>query len=58
MDEPWTELMHELGRVVESSGRMLQRKHPLSKQDLTHLRDTLNHAASTIQIVRDDTFKE
>lgn len=56
MDAEWTELMHELGKVVEASGRMLQRKPAFTKEDLTDLRNTLNHAAETVQTIRDSTF--
>jgi hypothetical protein len=56
MNEEWTELMHEVGRVVEASGRMLQRKPPFTKQDLTDLHDTLTHASLTIQIAQDNIF--
>lgn len=57
MDQDWTDLQHEIGKVVEASGKMLQRKPAFTKQDLTDLRDTLNHAAEIVQIVRDTTFQ-
>lgn len=58
MDPHWKELIAELGEVVEAAGRNLKRKPPHTKQDLTDLRDTLNLAASTIQMARDATFKK
>lgn len=57
MDNEWKELTQEVGKVVEASGRMLQRKPALTKQDLTDLRDTLNHCAEVVQTVRDNIFK-
>ena len=57
MDPDWQLLMLEIGKVVEASGRMLQRNPAFTKQDLTELRDTLNHAAEVVQIVRDNTFQ-
>ncbi len=57
MDSEWTELMREVGANVEAAGRMLKRKPPFTKQDLTELRDALNDSAKTVQMIRDATFK-
>jgi hypothetical protein len=56
MDDEWTELRKEMGKVIEATGRMLQRNPALTKQDLTDLRDTLSHGAEMVQIIRDRTF--
>lgn len=53
--EDLIELRREVGKVVEDSGRMLQRKPALTHEDLTFLRDTLNMCATAIQVVRDIT---
>lgn len=57
MDEEWQELMQEVGGVVEASGRMLKRKPPFSKEDLTDLSNTLSMSAKTIKIIQDNIFK-
>lgn len=56
MNDQWTELRKEIGKVVEDSGRMLRRDPAFTKEDLTALRDTLNSAAELVQTVRDNTF--
>lgn len=57
MDEQWKELTIEVGKVVEASGRMLQRKPALTKQDLTDLSESLRDCSEVVQRVRDNIFK-
>ena len=47
------ELLYDIGEVVEASGRMLQRKPPLTHEDLTRLHNTLTSAAEVVQTARD-----
>ncbi len=57
-DPDLSEIKQGLSRNVQAVGRMINSKKQLSHDDLTSLRDTLNTAAETVQIIRDITFGE
>lgn len=47
------DIKEELSRNVQAIGRMINSKKPLTHQDLTDLRDSLNYSAETVQTIRD-----
>lgn len=49
-------LTAEVGEVVESTGRMLKRKPPLTLDDLTDLQSTLKHCADALHHIKRATI--
>lgn len=59
MIEELQQLLKEIGENVEGTGQTIMRRHTdLSHTSLTHLRDTLNTSAESIQTVRDLMYPE